>query len=154
MSYWRMQLHPDDGSSAVRYTVDSLGRGYIGLDFADPPGDLTNVRAEDIPQNQRDYWDFAHRMRVGDFVLVVAHHYPFALVKVTGAYNYIREPELELGFWFRHFRRVEPVGYYADRVTNPRTWQQTIMTDTISILTDTNGQSYQLIERWRTEAEV
>ena len=156
MSYWRMQLHPDDGSNAVRYAVESLGRGYIGLDFADPPGELTNVRAEDIPQNQRDYLDFAHRMREGDFVLIVAHHHPFALVEVTGAYNYIREPELELRFWFRHFRRVKPVSYYADWVTNPTTWQQTTMTDTISILNDTNSRSYQLIESWRRrmEAEV
>ena len=154
MTYWRMQLHPDDGANAVAHTIKSLGLGYIGLDFAAPPGDLTDVNAGDIPQGQRDYWDFAHTMDRGDFVLVVAHHYPCALVKVTGAYNYIREPQAELGIWFRHFRRVESVGYYADFATNPQNWQQTIMTDTISILRDQDSLSYQLIERWRAARAI
>ena len=154
MNYWRMQLHPDDSGSAVSHTVKSLGLGYIGLDFAEPPGDLTDVEASDIPQTQRDYWDFAHVMKKDDFVLVVAHHYPCALVKVTGPYNYIRSPEAELGVWFRHFRRVSDIFYYADLVTNPNNWQQTTMTDTISILKDTQSISYQLIESWRESVEV
>lgn len=154
MTYWRMQLHPDDSESAVAHTTRSLGRGYIGLDFAEPPGDLTDVAAEDIPQTQRDYWDFAHTMREGDFVLVVAHHYPCALARVSGPYNYIREPDQELGVWFRHFRRVEVLGYYSDLVTNPARWEQTTMTDAISVLSDTDSLSHQLIDRWRAELGV
>lgn len=154
MNYWRMQLHPDDSANAVAHTVRSLGLGYIGLDFANPPGDLTDVDAEDIPQTQRDYWDFAHTMDEGDFVLVVAHHYPCALAQVSGPYNYIRNPEQELGVWFRHFRRVQAVCYYADLITNPNRWQQTTMTDTISILRDTNSLSYKLIESWRADAGI
>ena len=154
MNYWRMQLHPDESAKAVAHTTKSLGLGYIGLDFADPPGDLTDVAPEDIDKTQRDYWEFAHTMQVGDIVLVVAHHYPCALVRVSGPYNYIRSPENELGVWFRHFRRVEVIGYYADLVTNLSEWEKTIMTDTISVLNDPNGLSYRLMARWLADAEA
>ncbi len=87
-------------------------------------------------------------MKVGDQVLVIAHHYPVSLVEVTGEYNYIRRPAEELGIWFRHLRRVRVRGYYADFCTNPAAWEQTKMTDTISSLKTLDGVSYQLIERW------
>ncbi len=148
MAYWRMQLHPGDSARAVAHSMKSLGLGYIGLDFANPPGDLTDVEPGDIQQGQRDYWDFAHTMQVGDLVLVVAHHYPCALVRVSGDYNYIRNPKTELSVWFRHFRRVAVLSYYADFETNPLRWEKTTMTDTISALHKEDGISYQLIERW------
>ncbi|HHA2573036.1 MULTISPECIES: hypothetical protein [Gammaproteobacteria] len=148
MTFWRMQLHPSDSTRAVAHTTRSLGLGYVGLDFADPPGDLTDVKQQDIDQSQRDYWDFAHCMDVGDIILVVAHHYPCALARVTGPYNYIRAPEVELGVWFRHFRKIEVLGYYADIVTHPAKWEKTTMTDTISILRDPDGVSHQLISKW------
>jgi len=122
-----------------------------GLDFADPPGDLTDVKQQDIDQSQRDYWDFAHIMGVGDIILVVAHHYPCALIKITGQYNYIRAPEAELGVWFRHFRKTDVLGYYADLVTHPAKWEKTKMTDTISILRDPGSASHQLITKWLTK---
>ena len=68
----------------------------------------------------------------------------------TGAlgYNYIRAPHQELGVWFRHFRRVEVLSYYADFVTNPAKWEQTRMTDTISVLYTPTSKSFMLIKRW------
>lgn len=149
MNYWRMQLHPSDSKRAVAHSMKSLGLGYIGLDFANPPGDLTDVAVHQIDRTQRDYWEFAHTMQVGDLVLVIAHHYPCALVEVRCDYNYIRNPEHEIGVWFRHFRRVKVLGYYADYNINPATWEKTIMTDTISVLHSSDGISYQLIERWK-----
>ena len=148
MNFWRMQLHPDDSEHAVAHSMKSLGLGYIGLDFLNPPGDLTDVKRDDIDIKQRDYWDFAHDMKLGDKVLVVAHHYPCALVEVTGEYNYIRRPEDELGVWFRHLRRVQVLGYYADFKTNPSAWEQTTMTDTISRLKNHDSVSYKLIQQW------
>ena len=148
MAFWRMQLHPSDSARSVSHTMKSLGLGYIGLDFADPPGDLTDVDRDSIPTGQRDYWEFAHTMAEGDLVLVIAHHYPCALVRVTGNYNYIRVPHKELGVWFRHFRRVEVLSYYADFVTNPVEWEQTKMTDTISVLHTPTSKSFTLIKRW------
>ena len=156
MNLWRMQLHPSDSARAVAHSMKSLGLGYIGLDFANPPGDLTDVEAHQIEKSQRDYWEFAHTMQVGDVVLIVAHHYPCALAEVVSEYNYIRNPEPELDVWFRHFRRVNVLGYYADYITNPASWEKTTMTDTISVLHDADGISYQLIQRWRAilEAQV
>jgi len=134
--------------------MKSLGLGYIGLDFADPPGDLTDFDRDNIPAGQRDYWEFAHTMSEGDLVLVIAHHYPCALVRVSGPYNYIRAPHQELGVWFRHFRRVEVLSYYADHVTNPAKWEQTKMTDTISVLHTTTSKSFTLIKRWASAVGV
>ena len=148
MHYWRMQLHPSAQDRAVAHTMKSIGLGYIGLDFAKPPGDLTDVTRDNIEAGQRDYWDFAHTMDIGDKVLIVAHHHPCALVEVSGAYNYIRRPQEELGVWFRHFRRVSVLGYYSDYQTNPAKWEQTTMTDTISILKTKTSKSYELIEKW------
>jgi len=148
MSFWRMQLHPDDAEKAVSHTVKSLGLGYVGLDFQNPPGDLTDVEKKDIPKEQRDYWEFAHTLKKGDYIIVIAHHYPVALVKVAGEYNYIRNPEQEIGVWFRHFRRVEIIGFYSDFVTNPKKWERCVMTNTISPLKNKTGKLYTLIDKW------
>ena len=150
MAYWRMQLHPADPARAMRYAAESIAAGFIGLDFAAEVGDLHAARREDLPANQTDYWDFAHRMNVGDRVLVIVHHFPFALVTVSGDYNYIRTAEPALGVWFRHFRRIDrdQTQYFADRATDVRKWDQYTMTDTISILHSATGQSYQLIREW------
>jgi len=58
----------------VSHTMRSYGLGYIGLDLADPSGDLTDVAREHIPTTQRDYWESAHTMAEGDLMLVIAHH--------------------------------------------------------------------------------
>jgi len=148
MAYGRMQLHPGKSSEAMYYTASSLAHGFIGLDFKNPPGDLTDVAVSDIETTQRDYWDFAHRMSVDDYVLVIVHHFPYELVQVTGNYNYIRNPNNDIGVWFRHFRAIKMIGYYSDRVTNAKSWNQLKMTDTISILKNSSSASYQLIEEW------
>jgi len=152
MTYWRMQLHPNEPGGAIKHSVESLVAGYIGLDFAPEVGDLMRTTQSALPQTTKDYWAFAHEMTVGDRVLIIAHHFPFAVATVAGEYNYIRSPAPEIGVWFRHFRRVEDVQYYGDRVTNARSWEQITMTDTISPLRDTSSMSYRLIESWTQSA--
>jgi hypothetical protein len=149
MTYWRMQLHPASRENAVAHTIESLAAGYIGLDFATEIGDLFEIEQSTLPAYQKDYWAFAHEMREDDLVLIVAHHFPFALVKVAGPYNYIRSVAPEIGVWFRHFRRVDDIRYYADFKTNARDWEQTTMTDTISPLRRADTISYRLIEEWK-----
>lgn len=65
--------------------------------------------------------------------MVVARHYPRALVPITGPNSYIRASKEELGVWFRHFRKVQLLGYYANLATRPTKWEKTIMTNTISL---------------------
>ena len=148
MTYWRMQLHPSEPGDAVQHCVESLAAGYIGLDFATDVGDLMTTPQSVLPENQKDYLAFAHEMASGDRVLIIAHHFPFALTTVDGPYNFIREAVSELGVWFRHFRKVRNVRYYGDLITNARSWEAITMTDTISPLRDRNSKSYQLIESW------
>jgi hypothetical protein len=146
MNYWRMQLHPNEAESATYYASESLAAGFIGLDFATDVGDLLAEEYQDILETQKDYVAFAKEMAKGDKVLVIVHHFPFAVVTVDGDYNYIRRTEPELGVWFRHFRRVKDIAYFADYNTNAKSWEQYVMTDTISILRDPNSKSYKLIE--------
>jgi len=147
--YWRMQLHPDQSELASFYTTQSVAAGFIGLDCSHDVGDLFRTTRESLPEKQRDYWEFAHSMSKGDLVLIICHHFPFALVKVDGDYNYIRKPVPEIGVWSRHFRRVNDVRYYSDYVTNAASWEQIKMTDTISPLRDPKSASRRLIGSWR-----
>ena len=141
-----MQLHPDDAENAAFYANQSVAAGFIGLDFATEVGDLLSGSQQDILATQKDYVDFAKNMSVGDKILIIVHHFPFAVVTVDGEYNYIRRAEPELGVWFRHFRRIKDVIYFSNFKTNAKSWEQYIMTDTISILKNPGSKSYQLIE--------
>ncbi len=151
MQYWRMQLHPAESDTAMAHTVQSVAAGFIGLDFAGACGDLRVADPTNVKAGERDYFDFANRMQIEDVVLIVVHHYQFALVTVGGDYNYVARREPELGVWFRHFRRIDKAKtlYWADRVTNARDWEPITMTDTISVLRDPDSKSYRLIEDWR-----
>jgi hypothetical protein len=156
MTYWRMQLHPNEPGEAVWYSVQSLAAGFIGLDFHRSAGigDLRETTQDRLPDHQKDYWAFAHEMRENDVVLIMVHHFPFALATVAGDYNYIREPEPRIGVWFRHFRPVRNVRYFGDFQTNARIWERITMTDTISPLRDDSSRSYRLIEEWLASASV
>lgn len=153
MTYWRMQLHPSDSEHATKHTIESLAAGYVGLDFYRDVGDLMKISQERLPVGQRDYSAFAHEMTKGDIVLILTHHFPFAIATISGQYNYIKKTAPELGVWFRHFRRIKNVKYYADYVTNAASWQSITMTDTISPLRDLRSSSYRLIEEW-TNASI
>jgi hypothetical protein len=148
MTYWRMQLHPNESEGAIRHTVESLSAGYIGLDFATDVPDLLTEPQTELPENSRNYWSFGHEMEVGDWVLLFTHHFPFALVRVAGPYNYIRSAAPEIGVWFRHFRKVDSVRYYGDLVTDARNWEPITMNATITPLREQGSASYQIIERW------
>jgi len=148
MTYWRMQLHPDAPGGAIKHTVESLSAGYVGLDFAEDVPDLMTVTQAQLPESQRNYWAFAHEMAPGDRILLFAHHFPFALAKVTGQYNYVRSTVPELGVWFRHFRSIDDVKYYGDFNTNAKNWRPLTMAATITPLRDTATESFKLIEQW------
>ena len=146
MAYWRMQLHPDDSGKSVFHSAQSLAAGFIGLGFAGHVGDLEFENSKDIPQHQKDYLAFFNEMDIGDQVLIISHHFPFAVCTVSGEYNYIKKPVPELGVWFNHFRPVNEIIYFADHKTNAKAWDQIRMTDTISPLVNEGTSSLNLIK--------
>jgi hypothetical protein len=146
MNYWRMQLHPNEPEKSAFYASKSITAGFIGLDFKTQVGDLLAEEHQNILTSQKDYLAFAKDMHIGDKVLIIVHHFPFAVVTVDGDYNYVRSIEPELCVWFRHFRRVKNVIYFADYITNAKKWEKYTMTDAISILRDPKSKSYRLIE--------
>jgi len=147
---WRMQLHPGEAKIAAFHAAQSLLAGFIGLDFETNVGDLLRpgFKQQELPKKHRKYWAFAHEMDIDDRVLVSVHHFPFALVTVAGEYNYIREPVPQIGVWFRHFRRIEDVRFYADELTNIKKWEPISMTDAIEPLRNPQSQSFRLIQEW------
>jgi hypothetical protein len=153
MAFWRMQLHPTDPARAAMYAVQSLAAGFIGLGIRRDPGDLTLLPPSPLPEGVTAHdLGFATKMAEGDSVLVILHHFPFALATVQGGYKYVRETVPELRIWFNHFRRVRDVRYNADRVTNAREWEEIKMTSTVQILTDPDSASYRLISAWNASA--
>ncbi len=103
MSYWRMQLHPHESNGAMKHSVESLAAGFVGLDFSHDVGDLRVTPKTKLPAKHKDYWAFAHEMKEGDPILVLVHHFPFALATICSDYNYIRNCAPESGVGFRHF---------------------------------------------------
>ena len=148
MTLWRMQLHPNLPGEATKHAIESVAAGYIGLDFKWDVGDLTRADYDALPAEEKVQWAFAHEMAIGDHVLVFLRHYPFALVRVAGDYNYMRTPTPEMGVWFRHFRQIDDVRYYFDHEKNPGAWKKLVMTATITPLRSDTSGSRQLIEEW------
>jgi hypothetical protein len=148
MGYWRMQIHPKEPRSTVRDTIASLAAGYIGIDVSGDSRDLAAAQPKTLSARQLEALAFAQEMAVGDRVLVFAHHFPFALARVAGGYNYVHSPVPERGILYRHFRAVDDVRYYADLVPNAREWESTLVTERVGPLNDPNSMSYQLVERW------
>jgi hypothetical protein len=142
-----MQVHPLGSDSPIKDTVESISAGYIGLDFSSNAPDLMTIPKGKL-KSHKNYWAFAHEMKIGDRVLVFAHNFPLALVQIKGEYNYIRSIDPEIGVWFRHFREIDDVRYYWDYVESVNEWENIPMSGTIAPLRNPKSQSYRLIERW------
>jgi hypothetical protein len=143
-----MQLHPNDTDGSARYVAQSLSAGFVGLDFIEDVGDLKQTTYEALPTKQKNYWAFAHEMAEGDHILIFVHHFPFALVTVSGPYNYIKNTVPEIGVWFRHFRKVTDVRYYIDFNKNANSWEKLTMTATLTPLRRLDTESKLLIDKW------
>ena len=143
-----MQLHPNFPGKSAFHSSKCLSAGFIGLDFRWDVGDLHRAKYDDLPHEEKVQWAFAHEMAENDHVLIFVHHYPFALARIAGPYNYIRTPVPEIGVWFRHFRRVTDVRYFSDFRTNATTWKPLTMTATLTPLRSGDSASKQLIDEW------
>jgi hypothetical protein len=150
-----MQLHPGgDSTWAMEYAVHSVGTGFIGLDFdltedGKVVGDLLADNNQKIPSGQEKFVDLAKKMAVGDKVLIIVHHCPFAVVTVAGEYNYIKKSEPELKIWFRHFRKIKNPIYFSDFAVGNGKWLRSTeiqMPLTLQRLVSTDTLSYTLIQ--------
>jgi hypothetical protein len=72
MTYWRMQLHPNDSEKSIKYTSESLSACYIGLAFSSDPGDLEVNEPLESHQGNNEYlyWQFAREMQIDDIVAI------------------------------------------------------------------------------------
>lgn len=149
MSYWRMQLHPNEPSYAAFYTVNSLANSFIGLDFSEDTGDLTKLKVDSLETSPNNIKAFVYEIKTDDWVLIFLHHQPFALVTNIGDYNYIKNSVSELNIWFRHFRKVKKVSYYSDVFGKIQEKHSVLkMTNTFSGVSS-GTESGNLIDEWK-----
>lgn len=133
MTYWHMQLHPND----VKFEreVNILQQtNLIGL------GDWENNRGQ-IKQ-------FSQEMKVGDIVLVKRGRLALALVEVVGEVNYEKAPNAVLD-WFSYRRKINILSIADDKADNfpqPR--------GTLSKAINTKTKTYQYINDWYNKIVV
>jgi len=150
-----MQLHPNDKELASFYTNKCLGMNYVGVDFEEDPGDLTKISSEELNTkkytNPNNFRAFASEVLENDYILIMLHNMPHALVTEIQDYNYIKNQVEEMGIWFRHFRRFMKISYFGDiyKSKNDLLNSSLIMTNTFSGVTE-DSESGRLITEWLT----
>lgn len=97
MSFWHMQLHPDNDSWGLEREVLEKTK-YIGL------GDWKEKR-------KAQQLSFQNEMHIGDIVAIKRGETPIALVKVIGEYEYRENPNKDFD-WFERRRKVEILDWY------------------------------------------
>jgi hypothetical protein len=159
VQFWRMQLHPGNADQATRYAVQCLATGVVGFDYGEDPGDLVALNGSRKSHNINPHEiEFASENLIGDKVLVLVHHHPFALATIASDYYYLRaktlaEREELFGVWCNHIRRVRDIRYYSDWVKDPNNWESFHKCPTIQKLVDPQSASYKPIQRWLEQTE-
>lgn len=153
MSYWRMQLHPNDAEYASFYTINSLANGFIGLDFGNDPGDLEKLKECELEKTPNNIYAFVKEITRTDVVIIFLHHHPFAIVRNVEEYNYIKQPIDEVNIWFRHFRKFKDISYYSDVFGTIKDEHKNIkMSNTFSGVSE-DSETGKLIQGWLRRLE-
>ncbi len=140
--YWRMQMHPNTNNYSAYYAHQCIGKGFIGLDFANPAvGDLRIQENHDIASKQSEFIKFQSDMSSCDRVLIVSRNLPLVVVTVASNYQYNANAQSELGIWCRHYRCIKNPLYFSDYATKGQIsdWMQYTMTSTIEMVKETTG---------------
>ena len=148
MAFWRMQLHPERIDRARDLALESLERGYVGLDFRGKVGNLS-VSHDGTEKGQRPYRLIQSEMAVGDLVLIQVGEEPLALAEVEGDYEFEPDPKNARGVWFRHMRKVGNVRYYDVYIQSGATRERLPLRPALQAVRRTDQPAYRLIERWR-----
>lgn len=107
MTFWHIQMHPDDPSLKPEKISDILVKtSLIGLNFD-----------KDTPV----YNHFRNTMKPGDIVLVRQGHTPVALVEVTGEWQFLPWSKCNEDLdWFRMRRKVRVLEYASPSRLNDK----------------------------------
>jgi hypothetical protein len=151
INYWRMQLHPNESESAAFNTVKSLAAGFIGLDFNEERGDLTNLDQNKLETRTNNIKAFVYEILREVAALIYLHHSPFALVMEIEEYNFIKKPVPALDIWFKHFRSVGKVSFYSDVFKRTRTRDSKLKMPNTFSDESTDSESGKLIAEWITQ---
>ncbi len=134
MTYWHMQLHPDDLNwKREEELLEQLSLIGLGL-------------ASETQTN-----NFIKKMKIGDVVLIKRGSTPIALVKIDGEVEDKYENDLSSLDWFRYRRKVKVLDIFnktkldsSDRPNNdfpsPR--------GTLTVSKDKTSPTYQYIHNW------
>lgn len=103
MTYWHMQLHPDDKSWGREKELLE-NKALIGL------GDWEG--------GQSQIYQFKNEMERGDIVLIKCGANPIALVKVIGNIEDIKDNDFSKIDWFQFRRKVEILDFYTKPIAD------------------------------------
>jgi predicted ATP-binding protein involved in virulence len=123
MTYWQMQLHPNDPNFNREREILEQKR-VIGLD------------------DNGQIAQFQQVMRIGDIVLIKRGSQPLALVEVTGEPEFIHEVNQDLD-WFPHRRNIKVLAF-MDEVISDFPSPKSTLTKSVNRYTPT----YQYINQW------
>lgn len=123
---WRLITHHSDPKSLLTW---SLSRGLIALGWNEI-GDVRRYRSpeEIVAAVRRAYsqnrnapfsggqlWNFAHKMKVGDLVILSTGKRREVVMEVTGEYRHTGE-SFEGDRYYSHVRAAKPVQICAERL--------------------------------------
>ena len=149
--FWRMQLHPECETLEERKDCTDLclkgPQPRIGLDFKDKStGDLRNVDPAKM-SGQANYYAFYKPMDIGDVVLIFISSVPYALVRVTGEYEYGADPNPD-EVWCAHHRKVHLLAYIDEHKDQLHSPDDLRTSAAIQRVEDKTGPVYKFIKAW------
>jgi len=129
MTYWHMQLHPDDKNwGKEKELLNDLSLIGIGNDWKSGESQINNFKKD---------------MKVNDIVLIRSGETPIALVEVVGELEDILDNDFTRLDWFRYRRKVNVLDFANDKqqpFPQPR--------GTLQKLINKTTDSYRYIESW------
>jgi len=128
MTYWHMQLHPDD-KNWEREKELLEKKSLIGCGLSD-----------DSQLNL-----FRSGLEIDDIVLIKRGNISIALVKVIGDFKDVGKNNLTNLAWFRYRRKIEILGWAKNRDKFPS------VRKTMQRLIDKKSKSYKYIDSWYQE---
>ena len=130
MTYWHMQMHPDDKSFADEHVYSILEHKKI-IGLGDREGGLSVITA------------FQDEMKVNDVVAIKNGAKLIALVQVIGGAYHVGNDDTEIG-WIEHRRPIRILDWELDEKTLPQP------RGTLEKCVNTKAPTTQIISEWHS----